>query len=232
MNSNISRNAFVYLLILVAAVALFLSISPGKQQGPGEMDITAVAAAVNQGNVRSIAVDGADLTVKLNNDEVYVSRKDENISLLETLQGLGVQEDKLRSFQYEVKAPSQSGNWLALLGSILPLILVGALFLFLMRQAQGSNSQAMSFGKSKAKMLTGDKPTVTFEDVAGCDEAKQELSEIVEFLREPQKFAALGARIPKGVLMVGHPGTGKTLMAKQWPARRACHSSPSPVRNL
>ncbi|NOZ72474.1 MAG: ATP-dependent zinc metalloprotease FtsH [Chloroflexi bacterium] len=178
------------------------------------MDISAVAAAVNNGQVRSISVSGPDLTVKLTNDEVYISRKDENVSLLKTLQALGVTPEKLNSFQYEVEAPSQSGNWLALLGSILPLLLVGALFFFLMRQAQGSNSQAMSFGKSKAKMLAGDKPTVTFDDVAGCEEAKQELSEVVEFLREPQKFASLGARIPKGVLMVGHPGTGKTLMAK------------------
>ena len=83
-----------------------------------------------------------------------------------------------------------------------------------MRQAQGAGNQAFSFGKSKARMFTGDKPTVTFEDVAGAEEAKEELQEVVEFLKEPQKFASLGARIPKGVLMVGHPGTGKTLMAK------------------
>ena len=100
------------------------------------------------------------------------------------------------------------------MASILPLLFIGGLFFFLMRQAQGSNSQAMSFGKSKARMFTGDKPTVTFDDVAGAEESKEELQEIVEFLKEPQKFAALGARIPKGVLLVGPPGTGKTLMAK------------------
>ncbi len=214
MNQNISRNAFVYLLILVAAVALFLSIAPGNNQGPTEIDISKVAEKVNQGLVKSIAVNGDDLTVYAMNDEVYLSRKDENVSLLENLRALGVTDDKLYSFQYQVEPPSQSGNWLTLLGSILPLILVGALFFFLMRQAQGSNSQAMSFGKSRAKLMTGDHPTVTFEDVAGCDEAKEELAEVVEFLREPQKFASLGARIPKGVLMVGRPGTGKTLMAK------------------
>ncbi len=91
---------------------------------------------------------------------------------------------------------------------------MAGLFFMILRQAQGSNNQAMSFGKSRARMFTGDKPTVTFADVAGAEEAKQELQEVVEFLKEPQKFASLGARIPKGVLLVGPPGTGKTLMAK------------------
>ncbi len=91
---------------------------------------------------------------------------------------------------------------------------MAVLFFFFIRQAQGSNNAAMAFGKSRAKMLTGEHPTVTFADVAGVDEAKEELQEVVEFLKEPQKFIALGARIPKGVLLVGSPGTGKTLMAK------------------
>ncbi len=90
------------------------------------------------------------------------------------------------------------------------LLLIG-FFVFFMRQAQGSNNQAMSFGKSQAKMFTGDKPTVTFADVAGQEEPKQDLTEVVEFLKFPDKFAQLGARIPRGVLMVGPPGTGKTL---------------------
>ncbi|MFZ1692541.1 MAG: ATP-dependent zinc metalloprotease FtsH, partial [Flavobacteriales bacterium] len=107
-----------------------------------------------------------------------------------------------------------STNWLSLLVNLLPLIFIGALFFILFRQTQGSNNQALSFGKSKARVFTGDKPTVKFDDVAGADEAKEELKEVVEFLKEPQKFAALGARIPQGVLLVGPPGTGKTLMAK------------------
>ncbi|MCP4167420.1 MAG: ATP-dependent zinc metalloprotease FtsH [Chloroflexi bacterium] len=178
------------------------------------MDMTAVADAVEHRNVESIAISGNELLVTMNNGETFQARKDADISLLATLQSLGVTPERLKSVQIFIEPPSQAGNWLALLSSIGPLIFIGALLFFLMRQAQGSNSQAMSFGKSKAKMMDSDKPTVTFDDVAGCDEAKQELSEVVEFLQEPQKFASLGARIPKGVLMVGHPGTGKTLMAK------------------
>ena len=98
--------------------------------------------------------------------------------------------------------------------NLLPFLLFGLFLLLIMRQAQGSNSQAMSFGKSRARLFTGSKVTVTFADVAGVDEAKEELAAVVEFLKYPEKFAALGARIPKGVLLVGPPGTGKTLLSR------------------
>ncbi len=214
MKPNWTRNAFVYLLIIVAAIALFLGVNPMTDSGPKEMDISTLATKINAGEVKSIVIRDNNLTVTMENGDVYHSYKDEGASLLETLKAMGVSTEALRTVQVNVAPPSQMGNWLTLLGTILPLLLVGALFFFLMRQAQGSNSQAMSFGKSKAKMMTGDKPTITFDDVAGAEEAKEELKEVVEFLREPEKFAALGARIPKGVLMVGPPGTGKTLMAK------------------
>ncbi len=214
MKQNWTRNAFVYLLIIVALVALFLGVNPMTDSGPKEMDMSTLADKITAGKVESIVIRDNDLVVTLTNDERYRSRKDEGASLLETLLNLGVPSDKLHSVKISVAPPSQWGGWLTLLGTLLPLLLVGALFFFLMRQAQGSNSQAMSFGKSRAKMMSGDKPTITFDDVAGADEAKEELQEVVEFLREPEKFASLGARIPKGVLMVGPPGTGKTLMAK------------------
>src|SRR5690606_30887065 len=110
--------------------------------------------------------------------------------------------------------PSQWGGLLNIIGIFLPAVLIVGFFYFIFRQAQGTNNQAMSFGKSRARMFTGDHPTVGFDDVAGCDEAKEELQEIVEFLKEPEKFVTFGARIPKGVLLVGSPGTGKTLLAK------------------
>ena len=214
MKQNWTRNAFVYILIIVAAIALFLRVNPMTDNGPKEMDISTLATKINAGEVKSIVIRDNNLTITLNNGDIYHSYKDEEGSLLATLRAVGVTPEALGKVEINVAPPSQMGNWITLLGTILPLLLVGALFFFLMRQAQGSNSQAMSFGKSKAKMMTGDKPTVTFDDVAGAEEAKEELKEVVEFLREPEKFAALGARIPKGVLMVGPPGTGKTLMAK------------------
>jgi cell division protease FtsH len=118
------------------------------------------------------------------------------------------------TIEVEVVPPSAWSDWGTQALTILPLLIFGGLLFFMVRQAQGSNNQAISFGKSRARMFSGDKPTVTFDDVAGADEAKQELSEVVEFLREPEKFISLGARIPKGVLMVGPPGCGKTLLAK------------------
>ena len=215
MNANWSRNnIFVYLLILVAAAALFLSIFQTTDSRPEEKNVSYIAQSIRDGDVKSIVVNGEDIEVTMQDDTLFRTRKDEDISLLETLESLGVSAENLESVEVTIESPGQAGNWLTLLTSIGPLIFVGALLFLLMRQAQGSNSQAMSFGKSKAKVLASDKPTVTFADVAGCDEAKVELAEVVEFLKEPEKFASLGARIPKGVLMVGHPGTGKTLMAK------------------
>ncbi len=134
--------------------------------------------------------------------------------MVETLINLGVTPQELNRVQIEVANPTLWEDWSGILLALLPLLLLGAFFFFILRQAQGSGNQAFSFGKSKARMFTGDTPTVTFDDVAGSEEAKQELQEIVEFLKEPEKFANLGARIPKGVLLVGPPGTGKTLMAK------------------
>jgi cell division protease FtsH len=113
-----------------------------------------------------------------------------------------------------VATPDFWESWSGILFALLPIALLALFFFFILRQAQGAGNQAFSFGKSRARMFAGDRPTITFNDVAGNDEAKQELAEVVEFLKEPQKFAALGARIPKGVLLVGPPGTGKTLMAK------------------
>jgi cell division protease FtsH len=119
---------------------------------------------------------------------------------------------QILKLQYE--SPSPIWNWLGALGTFIPFILIFALLIFMFRQAQGSNSQAMSFGKSRARMFMGNKPSVTFTDVAGVEEAKQELQEIVDFLKYPDKFSALGARIPKGLLLVGPPGTGKTLISR------------------
>ena len=215
MGSGWTRNGFVYLLILVAAAALFFSLFPQRQES-NAVDISQVAQWIREDKASSVEIQGERVTVTLKDGQVVSASKNSDTPFEELMTGLGVPAEKLTdpAVKVTVNPPAEMGNWLTLLGSILPLLFIGGLFFFLMRQAQGSNSQAMSFGKSRARMFTGDKPTVTFQDVAGCDEAKEELKEVVEFLKEPQKFAALGARIPKGVLLVGPPGTGKTLMAK------------------
>lgn len=213
MNNNWTRNAFVYLLIVVALVALFFNV-PWSPKAPDIMSLTKLATLINDGEVAEINVNGEEVQVKLKNNTQWMVRREIDVPLTKTLTGLGVTPELLDGVKLQYQPPSNANNWLALLINLLPLVFIAGLFFILFRQTQGSNNQALSFGKSRARMFTSDKPTITFDDVAGADEAKQELQEVVEFLKEPQKFAALGARIPKGVLLVGPPGTGKTLMAK------------------
>ena len=179
-----------------------------------EISLSALVSDINAGDVESITIEESELSVKYGNGKETASRKEDGVDLTESLLGLGVDPEKLDEVDLQVKPPSFLEQWLPYLGGFLPFILLAAIFFFLMRQAQGSNNQALSFGKSRARMFTGEKPTVTFDDVAGVTEAKEELAEVVEFLREPQKFISLGARIPKGVVLMGAPGTGKTLLAK------------------
>jgi cell division protease FtsH len=212
MGSRWMRNSFVYLMILVAVIAIVVVFFRPGSTSPPKMDISQVITDARAGSIDKIEVNGDTLNVKLKNGSEYSSRKESGSSLLTILSDNGVDASQLP--QVDVKSPSQFGDWLGLLLQFLPILIFIGLILFMMRQAQGSNSQAMSFGKSRARMFTANKPSVTFVDVAGVDEAKEELQEVVEFLKYPEKFIALGARIPRGVLLVGPPGTGKTLLAR------------------
>jgi len=215
---NWSRNGFVYMLIMVAVAVLIYYNFVVPPEDLETVAISKVASYVKEGLVDKIVVSNDDITVWLKagqTPEKVVSRKETGVGLTEALQGLGVTPEELAAVpEISQQSPSAWRDLLPALGQFLPVLGLGVILLLMLRQAQSGNNQAISFGKSRARLFSGDKPTVTFADVAGVDEAKQELQEVVEFLSEPAKFTALGARIPKGVLLVGAPGTGKTLMAR------------------
>lgn len=215
MNSR-NQSYVVYLLLFVAIIAMLIFQFNSQGSGQGVLSINEVVSEITRGNVTRIVEDDNTLKITLKDGSQTSSTIESNSTLVEQLLNLGVTTEQLASdkIKIEIKPPSPWMGVLTIIGYVLPFLILGGAFYFIFRQAQGSNNAAMSFGKSRARMFTGDQPTVTFADVAGVDESKEELKEVVEFLREPQKFIQLGARIPKGVLLVGPPGTGKTLLAK------------------
>ena len=223
MNSR-NQSFIVTFLLIVAVAAMIVTAVRNQSSTTQPLTINELAQDIqlgkvsrvvieNSGSLRVIYKTGTETETKTG-VEAY---KETDSTLIAQLTDLGVNPEKLSAsnVKIEVEAPSV---WSGVLGGfvvyLLPLLLMLGIFWFIFRQAQGSNNAAMSFGKSRARMFSGEHPTVTFSDVAGADESKQELAEVVEFLKEPQKFIQLGARIPKGVLLVGPPGTGKTLLAK------------------
>ena len=215
-----SRNQsyIIYLLLFIAIVAMVYFNIRQQPDAQGPLTISQVAQQIQDGKITRIVVkDDNSLQVISSGGSSPIeqtARKEPETTLVSQLLAFGVTPEQLAKVAIEVNPPSPWAGILNLAYIILPVILIGGLFMFIFRQAQGSNNAAMAFGKSKARMFSGEHPTVTFEDVAGIDESKEELKEVVEFLKEPQKFIQLGARIPKGVLLVGPPGTGKTLLAK------------------
>ena len=204
---KISRGLIIWLIVLAVVIAVFFTlISPGEK-----------AERLPTGEIIALLRDkGGDITIKEQTLSAVIEGKKYETTIPADFNVLEVFATEIDQGKvtYNYESPSRWGSWGAILINLLPFALIVVFFVLILRQAQGGSSQAMSFGRSKARLVSGDKPTVTFGDVAGVDEAKQELQEIVEFLKYPEKFIALGARIPRGVLLVGPPGTGKTLMAR------------------
>jgi cell division protease FtsH len=217
VNSNRTQSFIIYFLLIVAIGAM---LYVGFRQGstaPEPLTINQVANAIQSGTVARVIINSDDtIHIVYKSGKEADSNKEPATTLVDQLTSLGVTPAELSSsnVMIEVKPPSPWAGILSNLFIILPIIVMAFVLWFIFRQAQGSNNAAMAFGKSRARMFSGEHPTVTFDDVAGVEESKQELAEVVEFLKEPQKFIQLGARIPKGVLLVGPPGTGKTLLAK------------------
>jgi cell division protease FtsH len=218
VSSRIVRNSVVLVVLAVFGLAVLWTFMVEGNPTPA-YTYSQLLADAKDGKVTSVTQDGTKLSVKLNGEDqpksVTVASPDLNYRA-EVCQAAGSSGPAdCGGINYSFVEASAAGQWLGLLvTALLPVLLIGAFIFFMMRQAQGTNNQAMSFGKSRARMFLGNKTVVTFNDVAGVDEAKQELTEVVEFLKYPEKFNSLGARIPRGVLLVGPPGTGKTLLAR------------------
>ncbi len=206
MGSSWRRNSLFYVAILLAGIALFSYLAPSTKKQV-EVPLSQVVTMSQSHQISKIEVDGDTLLITTTDGRDLRAFKESNATIYD------IRDLNLTGVAVDVKGTSGI-NWGSLAINFVPLLIFGALLFFLFRQARGANNQALSFGRSRARLFPANRPTVTFNDVAGVDEAKQDMQEVVEFLKSREKFVALGARIPKGVLLIGPPGTGKTLMAR------------------
>ena len=209
LNFNL-KNLFIGLFIAFLALSLLGSFGAEERLAP-QKPLSAVVTDVKDGKVEKIEVEEGKLWVLYKGGEKAISHKEPQESLFSLLESSGADPKQV---EITVKDLSPTQVWLGILSNVLPLVLTVVFFLFLFRQARGAQDNIFSFGQSRARIFSKDLPKVTFADVAGVDEAKKELEEVVDFLKNPAKYKALGARTPKGVILVGPSGTGKTLLAK------------------
>jgi cell division protease FtsH len=207
MKSNWKRNSLIYIVVLIMAVLLFSFLIPGTKQ-TDKVPLSQVINMSKNKEIEKVVVESDILLVTTVDGKQL--KTDIGVLSMVDLKDLGL---VLPEGGFEIKTASGI-NWGSLLASILPFLLIIFVFYWIFRKASGANNQAMSFGRSRARLFPANRATVTFADVAGAEEAKQDMQEVVEFLKSKEKFQTLGARIPKGVLLIGRPGTGKTLLAR------------------
>ncbi len=199
------KNAGLYLLILIVAISILSSLFE-PTSSIKELSYSKFLNEVENNNVNSVTISGNTISGILKDNQKFTTYLPDDPELMTILRGKNV--------NVEAKPPVELSWWMRILSSLLPMVLIIGIWIFMMRQMQGGGNKVMSFGKSQAKLLGKENPRVTFADVAGVDEAKEELQEVIDFLKNPAKFNQLGAKIPKGVLLYGPPGSGKTLLAR------------------
>jgi cell division protease FtsH len=215
MDKLLKNISLIVLLFLIVSGIMVLYQSP--TQRPTEVSLSQLVSQINESKVKEVTVKDNTLEIELKDGKKEKAMKEAEASLTQTLDNYGVNKDELKNVAVTIEQDSSAALWVgAILPFLLPFLLIGAFIWFMMRQAQRGNAQALSFGMSRARMVDpkDKKKRVRFSDVAGAEEAKAELQEVVEFLKHPKKFLAIGAKIPKGVLLLGSPGIGKTLMAR------------------
>lgn len=210
----LTKNIF-WAIITLLVVAVLFSLFYQENKKPAVLSIDQVVSRINSDEVSKITVNGNDLEIELKNGEAAISKKETEAGLIETLKNYGVNQDALQKVSFSITSESGFKYWASIiLPVLLPLIIIGIFFLFIFRQAKGGVSQAFNFSRANIKLFSSFKNKPKFDDVAGLKEAKQELMEVVDFLKNPKKYLDMGAKIPRGVLLFGAPGTGKTLLAR------------------